>query len=677
MKSVLVKIISSTVLVAIMFTQIFGVYSVILPVEKAQAQTAAATSPFSSVFKGISFSAGTAAELTSVPTVERFNWQNFLQAVFEDVMMGVAYSFAQYFMQRFVDKVIEKYKIRNFLYYDQILSNYYLTNFIRDRIDDPDLREIYVLLETEFVLGQPTGTNPGSSTPGEGNKPFDQRNALIPRLKKAIYNLYAGQTGVNPELIANPSPTLSVKEQLRNARVFYMNPVGYTESRLRSNFGEFQSDATTAAQLEVIVGNGLKAGRWVGGYCEINGKMEESKGQDSSINTPEKCRARGGVWRQSALDEARSFIDNPTAAVKEWMSGVINRLTDMNFNPENFWFVIGNAFGRFLTNRLFIDKAQGVLQEDPRGYDPVDGGFGSGVLPVEQLDIDNDGIVDGYDNDGDGNLDYCIYGGTPPACKKSSESGSEENSGPPPPPDALERHPSQVALVAQIKAQLSAEGFNLTGPCGAFEIVKRVAWELREDGAGLFKKDPGQNQCNGYGIDVIIYDDGYVYDILGDAGGANTPQWVPLALAPLDRYADPINPNPTCSKSSPLINISLALNDIIKMANGWNFNVQKITETGYSQFFVNENIKAVNDLMDDTEVIPYKIDLQEVGSELIKWTVFEVPLGGDIEGEYYAILTDETKVFLNESDKQTLNNGKAQLINKTRALLDKVVQDCN
>jgi len=80
-----------------------------------------------------------------------------------------------------------------------------------------------------------------------------------------------------------------------------------------------------------------------------------------------------------------------------------------------------------------------------------------------------------------------------------------------------------VAYVAAVKAQLEREGVNLLGPCGAFQITKRVAWGLRARGAGLLAK-PGGNQCDGYATDIVCWQD-RAYDILSDGGNSNGPTW--------------------------------------------------------------------------------------------------------------------------------------------------------
>jgi hypothetical protein len=102
---------------------------------------------------------------------------------------------------------------------------------------------------------------------------------------------------------------------------------------------------------------------------------------------------------------------------------------------------------------------------------------------------------------------------------------SSPSNGNPPPADANTRHPSQSATVDAVKAQLQSSGVNLSGECGAFEIVKNVA---QQTGAGVLAINSG-NGCNYnnqlYSSDNVVYPDGYVYDILYDAGGANGPQW--------------------------------------------------------------------------------------------------------------------------------------------------------
>ncbi len=96
-----------------------------------------------------------------------------------------------------------------------------------------------------------------------------------------------------------------------------------------------------------------------------------------------------------------------------------------------------------------------------------------------------------------------------------------------PPTDALTKHSDQSGTIGQAKADLLAQGVNISGACGAWEIV-RLAAKYMGGGAGLLNK-PGGNGCNGYAVDIIAYPDGYIYDVLIDAGNNNNPAWNPTA----------------------------------------------------------------------------------------------------------------------------------------------------
>lgn len=100
-------------------------------------------------------------------------------------------------------------------------------------------------------------------------------------------------------------------------------------------------------------------------------------------------------------------------------------------------------------------------------------------------------------------------------------------------------------LVAQIKAQLEAKGMDLSGPCGAFQITKRVAWALRAQGAGLLSK-PSGNNCEGYAVDIVMFPDGTGVDCLSDGGGSNGPTWGATEIADgVSRYRPAVDPGDT------------------------------------------------------------------------------------------------------------------------------------
>lgn len=428
---------------------------------------------------------GTMATLaTSVP---EFSWVQYLKDVLAGIGYALAHKISTKFLDKFVHKLTSKYKIRNYLYYDQVLSNYYLVNFIRDKITDPDLRQIYVLMEAAYISGQPTGL---------ANAP-NPNKALIPRIKTAVANLYTNETGVDPNNIANPPANISNRDYLRQAQFFYLNSPGYTEANLRSRFGAFQANATTAAQLEVLVGNSLKAGRFIGGTCSVTTPVSESGATIDPKTSPEACAQAGGTWDKSALDEARSFIDNPTAYVSSHLVSSIGEKINANYNPNNFWFVIGQLLGNAIWNNLLLDKPNGVLNEDPRGYTPE--AYSSSNSNLNQIDLDGDGQPDGYDIDNDGIIDNCIFGGTAPNCTTSSSL----NTGPPgggavwvdcgvPPasiiPDPM---PTMQQVMTDFPGLVLDE--NIT-PNDRETFTAIVAWRLHQIDSNWGRKDAGNGR---------------------------------------------------------------------------------------------------------------------------------------------------------------------------------------
>jgi hypothetical protein len=70
-----------------------------------------------------------------------------------------------------------------------------------------------------------------------------------------------------------------------------------------------------------------------------------------------------------------------------------------------------------------------------------------------------------------------------------------------------------------------------TDEVSAFEVTKRVAWGLRNEGAGLLLKPAGENivSWRGYSFAAgrIIYADGHLFKVLTDVGrgGTNGPSW--------------------------------------------------------------------------------------------------------------------------------------------------------
>jgi hypothetical protein len=108
----------------------------------------------------------------------------------------------------------------------------------------------------------------------------------------------------------------------------------------------------------------------------------------------------------------------------------------------------------------------------------------------------------------------------------------------------IERTP---AYIGRVKSYLQSQGYNLTGPCGAFCIVEHAVWWLAPTNptVGLLDKPEG-NMCRSYATDIIFFRDqrGAIVDVLGDGGNANNPQWNVSnpGEAELERWRPPVVP---------------------------------------------------------------------------------------------------------------------------------------
>lgn len=100
---------------------------------------------------------------------------------------------------------------------------------------------------------------------------------------------------------------------------------------------------------------------------------------------------------------------------------------------------------------------------------------------------------------------------------------------------------NNLNIVQQVVGELQARGVDTAGPCGAFQITKRVAWRLRDEDAGLLSK-PAGNNCEGYSVDVVAYRDGQIYDVLADAGNGNGPLWNDAGRVDPGRWRPAIDP---------------------------------------------------------------------------------------------------------------------------------------
>jgi hypothetical protein len=454
-------------------------------------------------------------------TVPTSDIPTIIERIAIGIARGILERFTETFLTRFTNQLVNKYKIRNYLYYDQVLTDYYINRYIADNINDPDLRNIYSLLNRAYVTGQSTGTTGGP----------DPRAALVPRIKAAISQAYINRGGIDPQRIYNPSSFNSDREYFAAAQAYFSNPRSFTEQNLYGEYGSFQSSATTAAQLEILVGNGLKAGRIIGGTCSVS----------IPNPNPTTCAQAGGTWEASAVDQARSFIDNPSVFVQNHLDAAIKQHFGNLYNPStDFWTQIGRSFGRIIWNQLGLDRSGGTLPDAPTVYAGQDYGNPGATPPGTplplgegEIDIDGDGIVDGTDYTGDGIIDICSYGGTPPNACVGSASIITGGGGEPPAvtcaevPTALAcTVPDHTALVAEVQAYLIGLGQYTPGVvdnCANYEVVRRVAWELRAESTGMVVTFHS-SRCPASGIagDLVGYPDNSVVDIL--VAGI-TPSW--------------------------------------------------------------------------------------------------------------------------------------------------------
>ena len=107
---------------------------------------------------------------------------------------------------------------------------------------------------------------------------------------------------------------------------------------------------------------------------------------------------------------------------------------------------------------------------------------------------------------------------------------------------------NHLNVVQAVKASLATE--DLSGPCGAFKITRRVAWQLRGEGAGLLHKPTG-NRCEDRSVDIIVYPSGRIFDILIDGGGQNLPMWHEATAVDPGRWRAPTDPGDTTPPPPP------------------------------------------------------------------------------------------------------------------------------
>jgi hypothetical protein len=313
-------------------------------------------------------------------------------------MERVALSYVNRYLTNFINKVLDKYKIRNYLYYGRVLDSYYLTNFIADKIDDPDLRNAYQILQAQLVTIK---INP---VPGQA----EVAQKLLKQFKNQTDSIAQSNGLVSASLFTNPPTNLTDEQKFQAAGLYYLNNSEFVANDLRAEFVAMQAQTQAAANQEIDAGNGLKSSR---GSTNSTG---------AAVPTGDSAAGTVGA--------IRSVIENPAAFAQEFTSSAISQLFEGNYDKSSPWAAMGAAIGNFIFRKLTLDNSSGVLAEYPISYTP-----GAAYPdPGTQIDTDSDGIPEGEDNDADGALntpgvDICYQGGTPgtgSGCNTSSTVGS-------------------------------------------------------------------------------------------------------------------------------------------------------------------------------------------------------------------------------------------------------------
>jgi hypothetical protein len=108
--------------------------------------------------------------------------------------------------------------------------------------------------------------------------------------------------------------------------------------------------------------------------------------------------------------------------------------------------------------------------------------------------------------------------------------------------------PNHIDVVRAARARYAA----LAGPERAHRIVNAVAWELRDEGAGLFLKTGGTRFAD-RSIDVIIFKGGETFDVLKDAEGKAEPSWSrtrPTGMGDPKKWRAAVDPGPVADGAS-------------------------------------------------------------------------------------------------------------------------------
>ncbi|OGE73757.1 MAG: hypothetical protein A3I07_03260 [Candidatus Doudnabacteria bacterium RIFCSPLOWO2_02_FULL_42_9] len=311
-------------------------------------------------------------------------------------VLRIASNYANEFITRFVDKVLDKYKIRNYLYYARLLESNYLNQYIANKIGDPDLREAFNAASTLYSYDF---TGQANSDTREQN--LQAKKDALKKISDAQKKYHIKRGGIDPQLIYNPPQGMSDREYFVVAQAYFSNPEVFAEIELDSQIGAALSQSQAAASQEIDAGQGLKSSR--------------------EIVTITATGSAG-------LDKALNIIKDPSGYIKSNLDNALQGLFNVNLDMSNPYTIIGNALGNFVFKRLQLDSdGTEVIDE----YSEIGYNTSTGNINFSEIDLDLDGIPDGRDGNNDGLLngisDVCYHGGNPiqpGGCNTSSTVGT-------------------------------------------------------------------------------------------------------------------------------------------------------------------------------------------------------------------------------------------------------------